>query len=297
MQCFLAVLQLGSVQRAADNLAITQPAVSKTIAELEQIVGATLFERGRHGATPTHQGLLFAPHARVCVSALRQAVDEVRRDTLQSRAPLVIGALPTVVAPLLTPALAVLRMRWPDVSVRVVTGSNRDLIDHLNAGRIGMALGRLSDHHAMAGMNFEHLCHDPLAMVVRVGHPLAGHGSVCAEDLSHYPVVVPPPGTLIRQSADSVLTAFGALPSGALVETLSVALGRALALSNDAVWFVPSSAIEDDVARDLLVKLAMPASGTDEPIGLIRRSDAALADPASALVDALREAGRERRTA
>src|ERR1700760_2318081 len=49
LQCFLAVTQFGSVQRAADSLSITQPAVSKTVAELEAILGVKLFERGRHG--------------------------------------------------------------------------------------------------------------------------------------------------------------------------------------------------------------------------------------------------------
>jgi LysR family pca operon transcriptional activator len=60
LQCFLAVTQFGSVQRAADSLSITQPAVSKTIGELESILGVRLFERGRRGAAPTREGRLFA---------------------------------------------------------------------------------------------------------------------------------------------------------------------------------------------------------------------------------------------
>lgn len=53
LQCFLAVAQFGGVQKAAQSLSITQPAVSKTIAELESILGVRLFERGRQGARPT----------------------------------------------------------------------------------------------------------------------------------------------------------------------------------------------------------------------------------------------------
>src|SRR6187402_1999428 len=79
LQCFLAVTQFGSVQRAADSLSITQPAVSKTIAELESILGVRLFERGRRGAEPTREGRLFAPHAAACVGALREGVDELSR--------------------------------------------------------------------------------------------------------------------------------------------------------------------------------------------------------------------------
>ena len=77
LQCFLAVAQLGSVQRAANSLSVTQPAVSKTIAELESILDIRLFERGRQGAVLTNEGRLFAPHARSCVAALREGVDEL----------------------------------------------------------------------------------------------------------------------------------------------------------------------------------------------------------------------------
>ena len=73
LQCFLAVAQFGGVQKAAESLSITQPAVSKTVAELEEILGVRLFERGRHGAVPTREGQLFMPHASACVSALRNS--------------------------------------------------------------------------------------------------------------------------------------------------------------------------------------------------------------------------------
>jgi len=294
MQCFLAVLQLGTVQRAADSLSITQPAVSKTLAELEEIIGAPLFERGRHGAVPTRQGRLFAPHARACLAALRQGVDEVRQDGQLALASIAIGVLPTVAGALLPPALAAFRAHWPKVSVRVQTGSNQQLLESLQAGDIALAVGRLSDSESMAGMSFEHLYREPLSVVVRAGHRLLEEGSLLPAMLARYPIVVPPSGTLIRQSADSMLTAFGAQASTALLETLSVSLGRALALHNDAVWFVPSSAVEEDLAKAGLVRLRMPFPGTDEPIGLIRRSESVLTVATADLAEAIRTAGRQR---
>src|SRR5260370_5098863 len=62
LQCFLAVTQFGSVQRAADSLSITQPAVSKTIGELESILCVRLFERCRLGAASTHYRRQISPH-------------------------------------------------------------------------------------------------------------------------------------------------------------------------------------------------------------------------------------------
>jgi LysR family transcriptional regulator, pca operon transcriptional activator len=294
IQCFLAVLQLGTVQRAADSLSITQPAVSKTLAELEEIIGAPLFERGRHGAVSTRQGRLFAPHARACLAALRQGVDEVRLDGQLALAFIAIGVLPTVAGTLLPAALAAFRQRWPSVSVRVQTGSNQQLLESLQAGDTALAIGRLSDSESMAGMSFEHLYREPLSVVVRAGHRLLEEGSLSPAMLARYPIVVPPPGTFIRQSADSMLTAFGAQASIAWLETLSVSLGRAMALHNDAIWFVPSNTIEDDLASKVLARLPIPFPGTDEPIGLIRRSEAVLTVAAADLVEAIRAAGRRR---
>ena len=77
LQCVLAVARLGSLQRAAETLAISQPAVSKTLKELEALLGVRLLERGRKGAELTAAGAAFARHAQASVGALRQAVASV----------------------------------------------------------------------------------------------------------------------------------------------------------------------------------------------------------------------------
>jgi LysR family transcriptional regulator, pca operon transcriptional activator len=123
---------------------------------------------------------------------------------------------------------------------------------------------------------------------------LVRESGISSSALAKFPVIVPPPGTLIRQSADSVLTAFGAQASVSLLETLSVSLGRAMTLHNDAVWFVPLSAVQDDIERGLLAALPMPFAGTDEPIGLIRLNDQPLSPAVMGLMDAIRTAGLTR---
>jgi LysR family pca operon transcriptional activator len=297
LQCFLAVAQLGSVQRAANSLSVTQPAVSKTIAELEAILGIRLFERGRHGAVPTHQGRLFTPHASACVAALRDGVDELLRHGVDAPSTVALGVLPTVASVLLPPALAAFRAQRPEVSVRIWTDSNARLIERLKAGDAEFVIGRVSEPESMAGMSFEHLYRDPLAVVVRTGHALLDANHVTAANLAAFPVAVPPFGTLIRQSAESVLTAFGAHAPISLIETMSVSLGRALALHNNAVWFVPLSVVEHDIGVGLLATLPMPFAGTDEPIGLIRRNDHAPAAAVDGLIDAIRAAGWQRENA
>ncbi|QGZ64394.1 pca operon transcription factor PcaQ [Paraburkholderia acidisoli] len=293
LQCFLAVAQLGSVQQAADSLAVTQPAVSKTIAELEQVLGVRLFERGRHGAVPTREGQLFMPHASACVSALRQGVALLARDEGAVTATLDVGVLPTVATALLPAALRHFAQEWPRVSVRLTTAANMELLERLKTGAISFAVGRVADPERMVGLSFEQLYNEPLAVVVRAGHPLA-HGAGLPAQLATYPLVLPPFGTLIRQAADSLLAAWDAPPLSGFVELLSVSVGRALALENDAVWFVPAGAVEYDLRRGTLVRLPLPAAGGEEPVGLIQRTDTQPAPAGRALIEALRRAARER---
>ncbi|WP_240162899.1 pca operon transcription factor PcaQ [Paraburkholderia sp. Cy-641] len=297
LQCFLAVAQFGSVQRAADSLSITQPAVSKTVAELEAILGVKLFERGRHGAVPTREGQLFMPHASACVSALRQGVDLLARAEGAAAATLEVGVLPTVAAVLVPPVLRRFAAQWPRVIVRLATGANPELLERLKAGSIEFAIGRLADPERMVGLSFEQLFTEPLIAVVRARHPLAQGPGLQAASLEEFPVVLPPFGTLIRQSAESLLSAWGVPPLSAFVEVLSVSTGRALALENGAVWFVPLSAVEYELAQGMLVRLPLPFTGTSEPVGLIRRSDTQPSAVGRAFIEAVREFARERMTA
>lgn len=299
LQCFLAVAQLGGVQKAAESLSITQPAVSKTIAELEGILGVKLFERGRHGALPTREGQLFMPHASACVSALRQGVDLLAGAGSAAAATLEVGILPTVAAALVPPVLKRIEALWPRVIVRLATGANPELLEQLKAGAIEFAVGRLADPERMVGLSFEQLFTEPLIAVVRAGHPLAQRGGpgLPATALSDFPLVLPPFGTLIRQSADSLLNAWGVQPLSSFVEVLSVSTGRALTLENDAVWFVPSSAVEYELAHGMLVRLPLPFAGTSEPVGLIRRSDTQPSPVGQAFIETVREVAQQRMAA
>jgi LysR family pca operon transcriptional activator len=293
LQCFLAVAQFGSVQKAAESLSITQPAVSKTVAELEAVLGVKLFERGRRGAVPTREGLLFMPHASACVSALRQGVDLLARDGNTTTATVDIGVLPTVAPSLVPAALRVFAAHWPHVIVRLATAANAELLERLKSGAIAFAVGRLADPERMVGLSFEQLYSEPLLAVVRAGHPLVQRADLHAA-LDRFTIVLPPYGTLIRQAADNLLKTWGVPPLSSFVEMLSVSVARLLALQNDAVWFAPAGAVEYDLGQGTLVRLPMPHAGSEEPVGLIQRTDAEPSPVARALIDAVRHVARER---
>ncbi|MNK16687.1 HTH-type transcriptional regulator GbpR [compost metagenome] len=293
LQCFIAVAQLRSLQRASEALAITQPAVSKTLAELEAATGSRLFDRGRKGAELTDHGRMFAPYANASLSALQEGVQKLRGEFQGVPEVVRVGILPTLARVLFPPALAAFRRSSALVSVEVQTGHNLELLRRLKAAEVDFVVGRLGEPSSMTGMSFEHLFREPLTVVVRAGHPIL-RGPITASTLVSYDLVLPPAGTLIRQSADSVLAAFGMPERAAVISSLSVSLNLELTLRNDAIWFVPASLVESYVVSGELMHVPMPFGGTDEPIGLLRRTDVTLSSHGIGLFEAFKNAGLTR---
>jgi LysR family pca operon transcriptional activator len=291
LQCFLAVAQRRSVQQAAASLSITQPAVSKTLRELEEILGTRLFDRGRNGAVPTPDGTVFMAHAGAALSAVREGVASLAEARGDSPARLAVGALPTVAPALLCDALAARAPGERPLRVEVVVGPNDVLLDHLRRGEVELVVGRITDPDRLDGLVFEHLRSEPLVLVVRPGHPLLDAGAPLSRIAAHR-VVLPSRGTVIRHTADGFASANGLPAWRDCVETLSVSLGRALARSTDAVWFVPLGAVRDDLRDGTLVRLPVSTAGTDEPLGLTLRAQAVPSAAARVLIERLRAAAR-----
>src|SRR5690349_18677246 len=169
LQCFLAVAQHGNLRRAALALSITQPAVTKTLNELEQMLGATLFVRGRKGATLTPEAEVFLPHASASVAALTRAVDSVAG--APGEAPLRIGMLPTLAPAFMPGVLRRYAVQRPQAALRLHTGRNQQLVQALRHRELDVVVGRLSDPDAMLGVTFEHLYAELVGVVMRGGHP------------------------------------------------------------------------------------------------------------------------------
>ena len=296
LQCFLAVAEQGNLRRAAQALAITQPAVTKTLNELEEMLGTPLFVRGRKGATLTAAAELFLRHAHASVDALAQAVDSVAGGPGGAgEGPLRIGILPTAAPSFMPQVLTAFAAQRPLAGLRVHSGRNKQLLEMLRNRELDAVIGRLSDPDVMIGLSFEHLYAEPLAVVVRAGHPLAGQPSHAATAaLAGCLLVLPLAGTLIRQLADGFLAAHGLAPRAGLIETLDVALARALVLGSDAVWFTPLGAVQPDLARADIARLDI-AITPEEPVGLMLRTDTPASATLQAWVNAVRQAAARTR--
>ena len=220
LQCFLAVAEERSIQRAAERLAITQPAVSKTLRELEEILGAPLFRRGRRGAIPTTAAEVFLRHARTSVAALEQGVDSLAQARQRGGVVLRLGLLPSVAPCFAPPAVLRFRIEMPGTLLRVASGPNALLLAQLQHRELDIALTRLSDPEHMTGLTFEHLYADALALVVHPDHPLLAEREPGLERALRYPAIVATPGTTLRQSAESLVAGTLVVPERPLLNAL-----------------------------------------------------------------------------
>lgn len=282
LQCFLEVARQKSVVKAADALAVTQPAVSKTLRELEETLDVRLFDRSKRGVTLTRFGEVFLRYAGASVTALRQGVDSIAQARAKGGFAITVGALPTVAARVMPAAIQGFKADGVETTVRVVTGENSVLLSQLRVGDLDLVVGRLAEPERMTGLAFETLYSEPVRLVVRPGHPLLGQGrdsvldggSFDLERIRDFTVLMPIEGSIIRPYVDRLLIAngVGALPDR--IETVSMAFGRSYTRSSDAVWIISQGVVADDLADGLLV--ALPFAGdpsTMGPVGLTTRAD------------------------
>jgi len=288
LHTFVAVAQQGTLGRAAETLNLSQPALSKTLNELEQLTGTRLFERGRLGAQLTLVGEQFLTHAVKVLDALNTAGQALNRKEGLNSDIVRIGALPTAALGILPSVIGQFHQQQKDITLQVATMNNTMLLAGLKSGEIDIGIGRMSDPELMSGLNYELLFLESLKLVVRPGHPLLQE-TVTLSRVMEWPVVVSSKGTLPRQNAETLLQSQGCkIPSGC-IETLSASLSRQLTVDYDYVWFVPSGAVKDDLRRGLLAALPVPTQGAGEPIGILTRVDATLTAGTQTLLSAIRK--------
>ncbi|MCO7570730.1 pca operon transcription factor PcaQ [Pseudomonas chlororaphis] len=288
--CFLEMARQGSLARAADVLAVSQPAMSKTLKELEELLETRLFARSKAGLSLTEAGRAFLRYAGPSVQALREGVSSLRGG--EYAAGLVrIGVLSTVESLLLPEVMRRLHQRHSALTVSVLTGPSAHLLSQLRVGDLDLVVGRMTESPEIQGLSFEHLYSESMTLVARPEHPLAT-GPLDRDAVSAYPLVLPLAGTSIRKHADSLFIQCGIAQSQQRLETLSVALSRRYTLSSDALWIAPLDAVRLDLANGELQELDLGLREPGGSVGISSNASLPLSLAAQWAVDVLREVGR-----
>lgn len=292
LQAFLEIARLRSLTEAANSLNVTQPAISKTLKELETLLGVGLMERGRAGVALTAEGEIFRHYAGLSVAALGEGIDGIEQVRMGSDRLLRVGALPSVAASIVPIAAGYYLERGRGATLDIVTGPNGLLLDQLRTGALHVVIGRLGQPDAMIGLSFQQLYSEQVVLAVRPGHPLLRDPDLAR--LPAFPVLYPNRAAAIRPLVERLMVAngIGRLPKR--IETVSNAFGRSFTRTTDAVWIISNGVVANDLAEGQLAALAVDTRLTLGPVGISTRAAETHTPDLLLFMSAMREAVSQR---
>ncbi|RYF62357.1 MAG: LysR family transcriptional regulator, partial [Comamonadaceae bacterium] len=173
LQMLVALDQFRHVGRAAEFLSVTQPAVSKTLAEIESLFGLPLFDRCTRGTAPTPAGASVVRFARSVLAGYDRTREEIAAEASGARGRTRVGAMVVATPVLLAQAVERLKTRSSRTTVLIDEGDLTRLLPKLRLGELDVFVGRLEPGYASPDLETEALYDDPMAAVVRPGHLLA----------------------------------------------------------------------------------------------------------------------------
>jgi DNA-binding transcriptional LysR family regulator len=289
LQLLVAVDDLRQLGKVAAFMNITQPAVSKAIAEVERGLGLKLFERTARGVHPTIYGECLIRHARSMLGTLAQARDELLGLASGSSGSLRVGVLATAAPVLLPRSLAEVKKRQPNMTVLVREGTVETLLPELWLGNLDLVVGRLPDRHIAPALGEKVLTQESIALVTGCHHPLASRKRVAWDQLTDFPWVWPPVNTLLRAPLERAFERHGIPLPGNRIETLSVHVIRTYLHHTNAIAALAADVSRYYASERMLAVLPVELPGLVRPVGVMWSRQRPLSPAAQALIESLEE--------
>lgn len=297
---FEQVINTGSILGASRELHMTQPAVSKSIHELEGHFEQALFTRGKRGVRLTEFGELLQRHAEPLLAELRFLADDANAWKTGVSGQVVVGTLISASALLLPKAVVRLREMAPNVMVTVRVGSNDVLFPELARGRVDVVVGllpQLPGESAAQGLIHEPLYSETLCAVVARQHPLALNTEIDVQQLQDMEWIVPTPESAARRSAQQFFEAAHLRMPLRIVESVSVLTNLGLLLESRMVALMPLTVAEQFVRSGLLSILPLGVVSSFGTIGYTLWTGRPPTAATQRLLSALQEIGSTLSTA
>ncbi|HMQ33804.1 MAG TPA: LysR substrate-binding domain-containing protein [Chloroflexaceae bacterium] len=283
---FEAVARHEHVSKAALELMISQPAITKQLQDLErELRGGPLFERVGRRLRLTEAGRAFLAHTRTILAQVEAARAEMRERGDLHGGRVGIGAPPTVSERLLPEVLRRFHRDYPELELRVHEGSTSTLMTLLDSGEIELAVVTRPD--SLRGLRVTELFSEPLVVVVERAHPLAlaGRRSVTMAELASEPFLLYSPGGYVREATLRACREAGFLPR-VVLDSGSMELLLRLAEAGLGLAVIPRLALKGD-EQLAVIRLAEPVLG--RTMVLVSREGRALSPAAQRLRDFLAE--------
>jgi len=284
-----------NIHRAAEVLHMTQPAASKQLKDLEDMLEVRLFDRLPRGMEPTIYGEAMIRHARMALTSLSLAHDDIvaLRDGLAGQVE--VGVIMTPAMSLLPRAIARVKQEAPLLRIGVQLESSNVLLDRLQRGTLDFIIGRVLEHDGDAGLDYEEITEEPACAVVRPGHPLLARDNLTLKDIAGCAWILPPPGSILRHRFDMMFRREGLSPPVNVVDTTALLLITALLQQTDMLHVMPAEVAGYYASLNVLSILPLQLPCKMDAFGIVRQRGHLLSPGAQVLLRAVRdEAGKSR---
>lgn len=279
LRAFVALADTRSFTRAAAACHLSQPAFSALVRQLEETVGARLFDRSTRHVQPSAEGGEFELAARRVLAEFDAAIGGVRERALRERGRVSIALLPSLAAGWLPELLTGFRERHPRIELQVADVLSEPCIERVKSGQADFALA--ATRADTPELQAEWFCSDDFHLVCRADHALAKRRDPQPGDLAAYPFVHLSRTSSVRQCVDA---ATHPQPLPALLEVEQLATVAGMVRAGIGISVVPALTLYQFQASELVTR-PIHWPGLERNIYLVTRRDCALSFAATALRD------------
>lgn len=283
LQAFVALVEECHFTRAAARVHLSQPAFSALIGQLEQVLGARLFDRSTRHVAPTAEGLAFAADARRLLAEFDQAFSGMAERLALRRGRVSVALLPSLAADWLPEVLRAFWARHPGVEVALADVLSDACVDKVRSGAADFALAAVQV--STPDLQAEAFCTDGFHLVCAPGHPLLALAQVQPADLAAHPFIHLGRHSSVRQYLDAAIRP---LQLPAVLELEQLASVRGMVAAGLGVSVVPSLTLAPFRAAGLATR-ALHWPGLRREIFLIGQRGRSLPVAAQALAALMRE--------
>ncbi len=268
-----AIAESGQISIAAERLAMTQPAASRTVAEIERLLGERLFVRHPKGVKLTPMGELLARHATVLLSDFDRATSDLHAFKSGRLGTVHIGAVTGAAVGFVVPAIQSLEQDLLSANVRVEVAPSVDLMDGLLSGDLDFVLCRIPPNTDTSRLEVLLGRVERLRLLAQHSHPLAGKRAVTLNDMCDCTWVMQAPSMPIREAVDACHIELGISPPQNVIESSSLLVTLAYLQATHAVSPVAFEVAElmGNIASQGLAVLDLDEPVTLSPYHLIRQ--------------------------
>ncbi|OOG49974.1 LysR family transcriptional regulator [Polaromonas sp. C04] len=277
LELLVALAETGTTRGAADRLHLSQPAISKMLNEIEGGFGARLFDRSHQGVQANAFGVAAVYRARVILSELARAQDEI--DALRAGAAAVLRVGAPSVTVTVPAAVVLLRARMPAASVQIREGRVSELIERLLDGELDCVFGavtpQLLSSDLLPLLQSELLLKDQLCVLAAASNVNVRRRGLRWADLRSAQWVAPPKETLVRQAFMTAFLNDGVEPPEPVIEAMSsVTVGALLRMDPSLLCAVRFEHARDEVARGNVRRVPVLPAISLPSLGLFTRRGA-----------------------